>query len=50
MTLPRSPFKGLAYFGDSETDWLFFFGREPSESRAEARSTGSASRSWWRPT
>jgi WD40 repeat protein len=28
MTLPRSPFKGLAYFGDSETDWLFFFGRE----------------------
>jgi conflict system STAND superfamily ATPase/WD40 domain-containing protein len=28
VKLPRSPFKGLAYFGDSETDWLFFFGRE----------------------
>ena len=28
MKLPPSPFKGLAYFGDSETDWLFFFGRE----------------------
>ena len=28
MTLPRSPFKGLAYFGDSEHDWLLFFGRE----------------------
>ena len=26
--LPPSPFKGLAYFGDSETDALFFFGRE----------------------
>ena len=28
MTLPPSPFKGLAYFGDSEHDWRFFFGRE----------------------
>jgi WD40 repeat protein len=28
VKLPPSPFKGLAYFGDSETDWLFFFGRE----------------------
>ncbi len=28
VSLPPSPFKGLAYFGDSETDWLFFFGRE----------------------
>ena len=28
MTLPPSPFKGLAYFGDSEHDWLLFFGRE----------------------
>ena len=29
MSEPASvPFKGLAYFGDSETDWLFFFGRE----------------------
>ncbi len=26
--LPRSPFKGLAYFGDAEYDWQFFFGRE----------------------
>ena len=26
--LPHSPFKGLAYFGDSEHDWRFFFGRE----------------------
>src|SRR5918993_5730119 len=26
--LPSSPFKGLAYFGDSEHDWLLFFGRE----------------------
>ena len=28
MTLPSSPFKGLAYFGDSEADRRFFFGRE----------------------
>ena len=28
MSLPPSPFKGLAYFGDSEHDWHFFFGRE----------------------
>ena len=28
MTLPLSPFKGLAYFGDSEEDRLLFFGRE----------------------
>jgi hypothetical protein len=28
VTLPASPFKGLAYFGDSEHDRLFFFGRE----------------------
>ena len=28
MNLPPSPFKGLAYFGDSEHDWRFFFGRE----------------------
>ena len=28
VILPRSPFKGLAYFGDSETDRRFFFGRE----------------------
>jgi WD40 repeat protein len=28
MNLPPSPFKGLAYFGDSEHDWHFFFGRE----------------------
>ncbi len=28
MNLPPSPFKGLSYFGDSETDSLFFFGRE----------------------
>jgi WD40 repeat protein len=28
VTLPPSPFKGLAYFGDSETDWRLFFGRE----------------------
>ncbi|HEY7793559.1 MAG TPA: hypothetical protein VIA10_06095, partial [Gaiellaceae bacterium] len=28
MTLPPSPFKGLAYFGDSDTDRRFFFGRE----------------------
>ena len=28
MKLPPSPFKGLAYFGDSEHDWLLFFGRE----------------------
>jgi WD40 repeat protein len=28
VTLPPSPFKGLAYFGDSETDRRFFFGRE----------------------
>ena len=28
VNLPPSPFKGLSYFGDSETDWLFFFGRE----------------------
>ena len=28
MTIPASPFKGLAFFGDSEADWLFFFGRE----------------------
>jgi WD40 repeat protein len=28
MNLPGSPFKGLAYFGDSELDWRFFFGRE----------------------
>ena len=28
MKLPPSPFKGLAYFGDSEHDWHFFFGRE----------------------
>ncbi len=27
-SLPPSPFKGLAYFGDSEHDWRFFFGRE----------------------
>ncbi len=26
--LPASPFKGLAYFGDSEYDVLLFFGRE----------------------
>ena len=26
--LPPSPFKGLAYFGDSERDSLLFFGRE----------------------
>ncbi len=25
---PSSPFKGLAYFGDSEYDWRLFFGRE----------------------
>ena len=28
VNLPPSPFKGLAYFGDSEHDWQFFFGRE----------------------
>ena len=28
MTLPASPFKGLAYFGDSRYDVLLFFGRE----------------------
>ena len=28
MNLPPSPFKGLAYFGDSEHDWHLFFGRE----------------------
>ena len=28
MNLPSTPFKGLAYFGDSEHDWQFFFGRE----------------------
>lgn len=28
MSLPPSPFKGLAFFGDSELDWRFFFGRE----------------------
>ena len=28
MNLPPSPFKGLAYFGDSEYDRHFFFGRE----------------------
>jgi WD40 repeat protein len=28
VKLPPSPFKGLAYFGDSEHDWRFFFGRE----------------------
>ena len=28
MNLPPSPFKGLAYFGDSEQDWHLFFGRE----------------------
>jgi WD40 repeat protein len=28
MKLPPSPFKGLAYFGDSEHDRRFFFGRE----------------------
>jgi WD40 repeat protein len=28
MNLPGSPFKGLAYFGDSEADRRFFFGRE----------------------
>jgi WD40 repeat protein len=28
VNLPPSPFKGLAYFGDSEHDWHFFFGRE----------------------
>ena len=28
MSLPDSPFKGLAYFGDTEHDRLFFFGRE----------------------
>jgi WD40 repeat protein len=28
MSLPSSPFKGLASFGDSEHDRLFFFGRE----------------------
>jgi WD40 repeat protein len=28
VNLPRSPFKGLAYFGESESDSLFFFGRE----------------------
>jgi WD40 repeat protein len=28
VNLPPSPFKGLAYFGDSEDDWHFFFGRE----------------------
>lgn len=28
MTLPPSPFKGLAYFRDEEHDRLFFFGRE----------------------
>lgn len=28
MSLPPSPFKGLAYFGDSEHDRRFFFGRE----------------------
>jgi conflict system STAND superfamily ATPase/WD40 domain-containing protein len=27
-SLPPSPFKGLAFFGDSEHDWRFFFGRE----------------------
>ena len=26
--LPSSPFKGLAYFGDTEHDRRFFFGRE----------------------
>ena len=26
--LPESPFKGLAYFGDSQYDVLLFFGRE----------------------
>ena len=26
--LPPSPFKGLAYFGDSDQDWQLFFGRE----------------------
>ena len=26
--LPRSPYKGLAAFGDSELDALLFFGRE----------------------
>lgn len=28
MTLPPSPYKGLSYFGDSEYDRHFFFGRE----------------------
>ena len=28
MNLPPSPFKGLSYFGDSDYDWRFFFGRE----------------------
>jgi len=28
VTLPPSPFKGLAYFRDEEHDRLFFFGRE----------------------
>jgi hypothetical protein len=28
VTLPSSPFKGLAYFGDTEHDRRFFFGRE----------------------
>jgi hypothetical protein len=28
VNLPPSPFKGLAYFGDAEHDWHFFFGRE----------------------
>ena len=28
MSLPSSPFKGLSYFGDSEHDRRFFFGRE----------------------
>ena len=27
-TAPRSPFRGLAPFGDSELDALLFFGRE----------------------
>ena len=28
VTAPGRPFKGLAYFGDSELDARFFFGRE----------------------
>ena len=41
MTLPPSPFKGLAYFRDVEHDRLFFFGRERESELVAANLTAA---------